>query len=273
MKSVQFRYIKKLSYSLTNNINSVNKSFYLFIAFTSLFISSCTIQQKDNSSNLKGNYETGFDYQEFVNPSIKYRSFPFYSINDKLEPEEIKRQVRDFKTAGFGGFYLHSRVGLLTEFLSDDWWENIEAAIDAANEVGIQACFYDEDKWPSGYAGGIIPRMGEEYRAKGLVRLALDTKIPEGCTTLKEDNQYRYIMYTAQMGNPKFNGTSWVDLLNPETVKNFIDVSYKPYIEKYTEKTASYTVNFFADEPHICARYFDKNTPNLGILTYSPFCS
>ncbi|MCW3785946.1 glycosyl hydrolase [Plebeiibacterium sediminum] len=275
MKRVQLLYITKQNQGITYNNSSVKKSLksYVVLAalFTTMLFSSCTNLQNDNSSNLKGDYETGFDYQEFVNPSVKYRSFPFYSINDNLEPEEIKRQVRDFKNAGFGGFYLHSRVGLLTEFLSDDWWENIEAAIDAANEVGIEACFYDEDKWPSGYAGGIIPRMGEEYRAKGLVRLALDTKVPEGCVTLKEDDQYRYIMYTAQMGNPKFNGTSWVDLLNPETVKNFIDVSYKPYIEKFTEKTSHYTVNFFADEPHICARYFDTNTPNLGILTYSPF--
>ncbi len=272
MKRVQLNYL-----SAVNKTYAIilSKHYHLLLALASLFsiliLTSCSNLQNKSSFNLKGNYETEFNYQEFVNPSVKYRSFPFYSINDKLEPEEIKRQVRDFKNAGFGGFYLHSRVGLLTEFLSDEWWENMEAAIDAANEVGIEACFYDEDKWPSGYAGGIIPRMGEEYRAKGLVRLALDTKVPEGCVTLKEDDQYRYIMYTAQMGNPKFNGTSWVDLMNPETVKIFIEVSYKPYIEKYTEKTSSYTVNFFADEPHICARYFDTNTPNLGILTYSPF--
>jgi hypothetical protein len=248
------------------------RTFFLFSAFTLLFVLfSCSSQKTGDSQkySLKGCYEKTISYKSFLDPPSEYRSFPFYSLNDKLEPAELRRQIKGFKEAGFGGFYLHSRVGLLTNYLSNDWWTAIDTAVAAAKEYGLNAWFYDEDKWPSGFGGGIIPRKGEEYRAKGLVRLAKDVDLPPGCDILKSDQDYNYICYTAQMGNPDFNGTSWVDLMNPKVVKEFIELTHKSYIERYKD---GYSRPFaiFSDEPHICARYFEPNTPNEGILSYSP---
>jgi hypothetical protein len=147
----------------------------------------------------------------------------------------------------------------------------MDAAVEAAQETGIHAMFYDEDKWPSGYAGGIIPRMSDDYRAKSLVRLKKETPLPSGSIVLKEDSLYKYIQHTAPMGNPIFNGTCWVDLFNPEMVAQFLDVAYRPYIERFASKIRDYRFAIFADEPHIHARYFDKTTPNEGVLSYSPW--
>jgi len=235
--------------------------FHLFF-FTNMQLAAQTV---------KGLYEASLDYRKFLNPPAEFRSFPFYSINDSMDANEISSQVREFKNAGFGGFYLHSRDGLLTEFLGDEWWIIMDAAVKAAQESGIQAMFYDEDKWPSGYAGGIIPRMGEDFRAKSLVLLRKDTPLPAGSIVLKENAQYKYIQHTAQMGNPIFNGTCWVDLFSPETVRQFLQVVYRPYIEKYSGKIDNYHFAIFTDEPHIHARYFDKATPNEGILSFSPW--
>ena len=44
-----------------------------------------------------------------------YQSIPFWSGNDKLEPDELRRQIREMKKAGIGGFFMHARGGLLTE--------------------------------------------------------------------------------------------------------------------------------------------------------------
>ena len=46
-----------------------------------------------------------------------YQSIPFWSWNDKLEPEELRRQIRNMKKAGIGGFFMHARGGLLTEYM------------------------------------------------------------------------------------------------------------------------------------------------------------
>lgn len=39
-----------------------------------------------------------------------YQSIPFWSWNDKLEPEELRRQIRNMKKAGIGGFF-HAMPG------------------------------------------------------------------------------------------------------------------------------------------------------------------
>ncbi len=233
-----------------------------------LFFYSCTSQTEKTQ---KTSFEQQISYNRFQNPNNQYRSYPFFSLNDSLSPDEIKRQIRSFKNAGFGGFYLHSRDGLLTPFLGEDWWKAMEAGVEQGNASGLQTCFYDEDKWPSGYAGGIIPEMSEDYRAKCLVRLNKSTPLPVGSEILKTDADYNYIVYTVQLGNPTFNGTCWVDLFNPEMVQQFIRTAYKPYVDKYKNKIAGNTFTIWTDEAHIHARYFDKGTPHKGILSYSPF--
>lgn len=53
---------------------------------------------------------------------VDYQSIPFWSWNDKLEPEELRRQIRAMKKAGIGGFFMHARGGLMTEYLGEDWF-------------------------------------------------------------------------------------------------------------------------------------------------------
>jgi len=236
-----------------------------------IVISASAMQHAVNGQPVKGEYEKSIEYQKFIAPPAEFRSFPFYAINDSLDARELSSQVTDFANAGFGGFYLHSRDGLLTEFLGKEWWVAMNAAVESAQQAGIAAMFYDEDKWPSGYAGGIIPQIGEDFRAKSLVRLKKETPLPAGSILLKEDSRYKYIQHTAPMGNPLFNGTCWVDLFNPEMVAKFLDVAYRPYVERFSGKIQNYRFAIFADEPHIHARYFDRATPNEGILSYSPW--
>ena len=49
--------------------------------------------------------------KEFRDPSSEYRSCPFWAWNTRLDKEELIRQIDAFKKMGFGGFYMHSRIG------------------------------------------------------------------------------------------------------------------------------------------------------------------
>ena len=50
--------------------------------------------------------------EEFKNPGMKYRSIPFWAWNGRLEEKELYRQLDILKEMGFGGAFIHSRVGL-----------------------------------------------------------------------------------------------------------------------------------------------------------------
>ena len=103
------------------------------------------------------------------NPSNEYRGHPFWSWNDKLEPEELRRQIRSMRDVGLGGFFMHARGGLETEYLSEDWFNCIKACVDEGKKTGMEAWSYDEDGWPSGFAGGLVTALGDEYHVRTLV--------------------------------------------------------------------------------------------------------
>ena len=69
---------------------------------------------------------------DFKNIDKKYRPVPFWSWNEKLSPEETRRQIAMMDESGHGGFFMHARGGLQTEYMGEEWFENVSASIDEA---------------------------------------------------------------------------------------------------------------------------------------------
>ncbi len=105
--------------------------------------------------------------REFISPSVAYRGKPFWSWNGELRGEELVRQAHVMKEMGLGGYFMHSRSGLITEYLGDEWFDLINEVADAAEADGMEAWLYDEDRWPSGSAGGKVT-VDPRYRMKSL---------------------------------------------------------------------------------------------------------
>lgn len=206
-----------------------------------------------------------FVQADFKEPDNTFRSVPFYSLNDSLSEEELVRQLKLMKEGGFGGAFLHSRIGLLIPYLSEEWFHMMEVGVKACQELEIDAWFYDEDKWPSGFAGGIIPNQNVDFRSRTLIREPKGKKVAEGDSILYEDSSYQYVCYVDKMGQPWYNGTCWVDLMNPEMVKAFIACSYQPYIDRFAGKP--FVKGIFTDEPQISPRVKGE----AGSVSYSPY--
>lgn len=105
---------------------------------------------------------------QFQNPDSFHRSFPFWGWNGKLDKEELIAQVRSMKAAGIGGFFIHSRDGLETEYLGEEWMTCVKAVVAEAEKLAMCVWLYDEDRFPAGTAGGRVPAGGDAYRCKGL---------------------------------------------------------------------------------------------------------
>ena len=63
------------------------------------------------------------DSELFKNPTSEYRGTPFWAWNCELTKEELERQISILKEMGFGGFHMHSRTGMATEYLSDKFFD------------------------------------------------------------------------------------------------------------------------------------------------------
>ena len=83
-----------------------------------------------------------------------YRALPFWSWNDRLDVENLIGQIHWMHDNGIGGYFMHARSGLQTEYLSEEWMKCIESCADEGLKLGMKSWVYDENGWPSGFVGG-----------------------------------------------------------------------------------------------------------------------
>lgn len=196
-------------------------------------------------------------------PQGRHRPLPFWSWNDKLDPAELRRQIRLMKKSGVGGFFMHARSGLKTEYLSDEWFGCVEAGLDEGTRTGLAPWVYDEEGWPSGFAGGKVTGKGDWTYARGLQMRRLDR--PEdavggpdslgvfACTPddgeavplARADADTAYASYVEiyQSCSPFY-----IDVMNEAVVKDFIEETHDRYAARYPTGEQGLQ-GFFTDEP------------------------
>ena len=213
--------------------------------------------------------------EDFKNPSKEFRGAPFWSLNDRLEDDELKRQIALMDEAWFGGFFLHAREGLTTSYMGEEWMGRLKACVEAAEARGMYAWLYDEDKWPSGFAGGIVTAQKPEYRAKVLsmmvsgrldeVREAVrvfecdfidgkpvNLKPPSG-EGMAGKNYLYFCLCEGGIGSKWYDGFTYLDTLSHEAVKAFIESTYEPYYKRFGKWFGSVIPGIFTDEPNYYA--------------------
>lgn len=199
--------------------------------------------------------------KEFENPGKEYRGAPFWSWNDELEDKELIRQIVEMDEKGWGGFFMHSRIGLITPYLSKEWMDRIKTCVREAKKRGMGAWLYDEDRWPSGFAGGIVPAKGQEYRIKGLE-----------CTIVQMDPPGKGENVTSRMiygpDSVWYNNYCYIDTMNPKAVDAFIESTYASYYKEAGKEFGKAVPGIFTDEPN----YFHLLSTGVRIQDNKKIC-
>lgn len=211
--------------------------------------------------------------EEFKNPSNQYRPIPFWSWNDKLDPEELKEQIRELKKSGAGGYFMHARSGLNTVYLSEDWFHCIETGIRMAEEEGMDAWIYDEEGWPSGFAGGIVPGMSEAYQSKfmtmerGLTEkekfdgiIAAYRLKPGGKSYERMDPAADETLLSGEEKLTVYRHVNpfYIDTLSKQTVDVFLSCTHEEYFKRFGADFGSHMKGFFTDEPRLACNNFGE---------------
>lgn len=203
--------------------------------------------------------------KKLQNPENEYRPIPFWSWNDKLDADFMKHQIGEMKKAGLGGYFMHARSGIETEYLSEEWFDCITTGLESGEKSGLDSWIYDEAGWPSGFAGGEVTAKGDKYHARGLKLV----KVSDAVTSLEKKNLlgvYRFNpaaneISPADVENERTTGELfavyhtacpyYIDILNPMVTKEFIACTHERYYERYPEKFGKSLKGFFTDEPRI----------------------
>ena len=192
----------------------------------------------------------------------EYRSIPFWSWNNELDEEELCRQIEDMKEAGIGGFIMHARTGLKTEYLGEKWFSCIGACLRKARELGMRAWVYDENGWPSGFVGGRLLE-NHSFRAKHLTYETKDGFDPtafavyeereEGFRLLDGPSEAVAVYHCVYLKLSPAN----TDILDPRVVDAFLEATHEEYYRRFSESFGRELVGFFTDEP----QYYRWGTP------------
>ena len=202
--------------------------------------------------------------EKIQNPPAEYRSLPFWAWNDKLDPEVLRWQIREMKKSGIGGYFMHARGGLKTEYLSEEWFDCIKTSMEEGEKEGLASWVYDEEGWPSGFAGGKVTAMGPKYYARGLgfeKVLHLD-EIQRGedvlgvfgyqgdCITpeaeLDPETEYEGYYVMRDTYSPYY-----VDVMNQEVIAAFLKTTHEEYYKRFGDEMPQALKGFFTDEPRL----------------------
>ena len=215
----------------------------------------------------------------FADPKALYRETPFWAWNCELKPDQLKRQILNFKKMGMGGFHMHARTGLGTPYLSPEFMARVRECVETAKSEEMLAWLYDEDRWPSGAAGGLVTKE-PEFRARYLlltsekrteapdaanddsgkllacysIRLdadgALDSYKRIGADEPAEEGAEKFYAYRmVETSDPWFNDQAYVDTLNPAAIRKFVDVTYEAYFKSVGDEFNKTIPAIFTDEP------------------------
>jgi hypothetical protein len=215
-------------------------------------------------------------YDLFKQPTAAFRGKPFWSWNGTLDKAELLRQIHVLHDMGFGGVFMHSRTGLVTEYMGDEWFDLINACAEEAEKLGMEAWLYDEDRWPSGTAGGMVtqePRYRlkfiylqivpvEQFQWEDDILAAFQCNLEElsywdleplqqGQVIHAEAGQSILVFTIVEQQKESFyNGYTYLDTLNREAVDKFIELTHEKYKSKSGKHFGKAIKGIFTDEPH-----------------------
>ena len=209
-----------------------------------------------------------YNYDDFRSPSAEYTLVPFWFWNSRIEKPEITRQLELMKQQHVHQCVIHSRHGLVTPYLSEEWFDCITHTINEGKRLGIKFWIYDEHNWPSGYAGGRVLEVNPDFCAKHLCRIDLkagERLNPSGllyivAAFIKSNGRWeripdaqaavdrtvfavRYTRWKVAYGEDYY-----VDVLNPKATEVFLQVTHEEYLRRYGDEMGKTILGFFSDE-------------------------
>ena len=236
-----------------------------------LLLSSCVVAASEDSF-LDG----------FKTPPRKFSMVPLWSWNGRLEPDELRWQIDQMVDKGVYGAFMHARAGInqdTTPYFSDGWWQAVEACVEHGKKVGFDTWIYDEDKWPSGAAGGRTIRRNplrnrqkilhrEELRVRGTqnvkiafqgARYIIAGRLVDGKRIAQDSLQDLTHLNNVDSLWPcpegdwmvyryVFEDREGVNYLNKETVRDFIDITHEEYARRFGEHLGETIPGVFFDE-------------------------
>lgn len=211
----------------------------------------------------------------FQNPTPADRGRVLWVWNGSLDRAHLLRQLRHFHAQGVAGAIIRAGAGLRTAYLDKDWFELLNLCADEAARLGLKLWISDEERGPSGAAGGRI--TAELTHARRVLRLKISgTKIewprssafvraytarldalevrdlePLAYQAVPPEDGRAVLIFSTEVCGPEniHNGHPPLDLLSREATAEFIKTTHERYRSRCLTRLGTVIDGFFTDTP------------------------
>jgi hypothetical protein len=209
----------------------------------------------------------------FSDPPRQYHSAPLWVWNDMLSDQQIVSTMRDLAGQQVKQVFVHPRPGLMTPYLSPEWFRLWKVALEEAERLDMNVWIYDENSYPSGFAGGFVPEAVQESRGRGLIIKEQDSAgQPDGnfvaafritqdgyekvTDKIRADAKLakgKFLVASVQRAgtSPWYGGKFYVDLMYPGVTEKFLAVTMDAYTREIGDQYGKRVPGAFTDEPHL----------------------
>ncbi len=228
---------------------------------------------------------------QFANPGTDFSSAPLWVWNDLLTEDQIRSTLADLNRQNVNMAFVHPRPGLATPYLSDDWFKLWDAALDEASKRNMKIWIYDENSYPSGFAGGYVPDAMPESRGFGFNVEVFDSLVDEngawqaGSSVVyvveqlqdgstidrtkevlearssekpipdKSENGLCWIIGRLQLAEASqwYGGKTYVNLMTKGVLDAFVGFTHEEYRRRLGNSFGTLIPGAFTDEPQVAS--------------------
>ncbi|MDB6056718.1 MAG: putative alpha-L-rhamnosidase [Verrucomicrobiales bacterium] len=209
----------------------------------------------------------------FADPPRQYSTGPLWVWNDMLTDEQIIGTMRALAAQDVKQVFVHPRPGLMTPYLSPEWFRLWKLALKEAKRLDMNVWIYDENSYPSGFAGGFVPEEMPESRGRGLAFASTEkipAWLPEILSIWKTSGDkiedvsarvrsgevlpaahYDFAKQIRAADAPWTGNRCYVDLLHPGVTAKFLEVTIGSYRREIGDQFGKRVPGIFTDEPNI----------------------
>ncbi len=203
-------------------------------------------------------YPESFPLAAWMDPPAPCRPAVLWSWNGAMSRHRIAQSLEGFATRNVGGVYIHPRPGLITEYLSEEWFELWAFALSECERLGMDCHIYDENSFPSGFAGGHVaaadPLSANSRLAAYLVHPGEKSVRPGtrlGRLAREGANGAPFLSLELENVSPRLwnAGFPMVDVCRADVTARFLAETHGRYAARFRGQMGKTIRHVFTDEP------------------------
>lgn len=173
----------------------------------------------------------------------EYRPSVMWFWNDAIALTEIENQIKQFHKQKIFEIYVHPMYGMITPYLSEEYFKCIQHAVLCAQKFEMHFWIYDEYNWPSGTSGTLLLTKHPEFRNQ-IINIASKPST----ATIEFQNELTASALWAPFATYE---PGYLNTMDSNAVSFFLHSTHQQYKKAIGEEFGKTVKGVFTDEPAI----------------------